>query len=98
MKKRQLFLSAITAAIFIISLFSFVYLPETEHVNASAEETERNDFSAQAQVYLEYFGKHLKNRSGLLSQHHKTERFIVSELKRAGYKDEQTAVLPIEGR
>lgn len=99
-KKLSFFLITFVSAVAlsILSFYLFFFLPTVEHVNASKEELEKNDFSAQAQVYLEYFGNNLKHRSGLFSQHHKTQKFIINELKEAGYKDDQITILPIEGR
>ena len=56
-----------------------------------AEERE-NNFAADAVTYMEYIGKNLKDRAAENTpdnEHDKAIEWIISELKKSGYKDEQ---------
>lgn len=65
-----------------------------------------NDFSAQAMTYLEKIGKEFTNRNavpvgetvGKENTHAATVEFIISELKKAGYKDDQISIAEFEAQ
>ncbi len=99
--KKKLFiiigiLIIITAAAFCLhgKHNSFESLPETEHIEATGETV---DFSEQSQIYFEYIGTYLKNRSGRFSDHDNAQQWIVSELKDAGYDSSQITLQDIPG-
>lgn len=71
---------------------SFESLPEAEHIDVTDAS---GDFSEQSQIYFEYIGTYLKNRSGRTGDHDNAQQWIVSELEKAGYDSSQITLQDI---
>ncbi|MDD6038478.1 MAG: penicillin-binding transpeptidase domain-containing protein [bacterium] len=86
----------VVVAVLVLAFSFFENKPAVEHVNSTDSVTK--DCSQQAQIYFEYLGTYLKDRTGVFSDHKAAQQFIVDELKLAGYSEDEITLQKIEGR
>ena len=101
MKKKVITTSVLALALAMtgcsmVSKSNRAYDDSVKHFDYASDEI---DFSEQAQVYMEYIGTNMKNRSaGISTQHDKARDWIVAELQHAGYKEDQISLQEIKGK